>query len=113
MVSGDGCPTANGSVISAISFYGGGSYPGTYNGALFFGDHSRNCIWAMLPGGNGLPNSNNLQAFVVDPERLHHKNPLTPYDGHRLLGVVRGTWLRGEELAGERPRGQLLTRGGA
>jgi glucose/arabinose dehydrogenase len=67
VVSGDGCPTANGSVISAISFYGGGSYPGTYNGALFFGDHSRNCIWAMLPGGNGLPSANNLRAFVVDP----------------------------------------------
>jgi allantoinase len=53
------------------------------------------------------------EAFVVDPERLHHKNPLTPYDGHRLFGVVRGTWLRGEELTGERPRGHLLTRGGA
>jgi allantoinase len=53
------------------------------------------------------------EAFVVDPERLHHKNSLTPYDGHRLLGVVRGTWLRGEELTGERPRGHLLTRGGA
>jgi allantoinase len=53
------------------------------------------------------------EAFVVDPERLHHKNPLTPYDGHRLLGVVRGTWLRGEELTGEWPRGHLLTRGGA
>jgi hypothetical protein len=35
------------------------------------------------------------------------------YDGRPLLGVVRSTWLRGEELAGERPRGQLLTRGGA
>jgi PKD repeat protein len=67
VVSGDGCPTANGSVISAISFYAGESYPGTYNGALFFGDHSRNCIWAMLPGGNGLPSANNLRAFVVDP----------------------------------------------
>jgi allantoinase len=53
------------------------------------------------------------EAFVVDPERLHHKNPLTPYDGRPLLGVVRSTWLRGEELAGERPRGHLLTRGGA
>ena len=65
VVSGDGCSLSNGSVISAISFYPGGSYPGVYNGALFFGDHSRNCIWAMLPGGNGLPNANNLQAFVV------------------------------------------------
>jgi PKD repeat protein len=67
VVPGDGCPLGNGSVISAISFYPGGGYPGTYNGALFFGDHSRNCIWAMLRGANGLPNSNNLQAFVVDP----------------------------------------------
>jgi glucose/arabinose dehydrogenase len=64
VVSGDGCPLNNGSVISAISFYPGGSYPATYDGALFFGDHSRNCIWAMLPGGNGLPNSNNIQTFV-------------------------------------------------
>jgi hypothetical protein len=54
-------------VISAISFYPGGSYPGSYNGALFFGDHSRDCIWVMLPGGNGLPTASNLRAFVVDP----------------------------------------------
>jgi hypothetical protein len=67
VVTGDGCPLGNDSVISAIGFYPGGSYPGTYNGALCFGDHSRSCIWVMLPGGNGLPNSNNLQAFVVDP----------------------------------------------
>jgi glucose/arabinose dehydrogenase len=67
VVAGDGCPLNQGSVISAISFYPGGSYPGTYNGALFFGDHSRNCIWAMLPGGNGLPSASNLRAFVVDP----------------------------------------------
>ncbi len=53
------------------------------------------------------------EAFVVDLERLHQRHPLTPYDGRPLLGVVRSTWLRGEELTGERPRGQLLTRGGA
>ena len=67
VVDGDGCPLNTGSVISAISFYAGGAYPGSYNGALFFGDHSRNCIWAMLPGGNGLPSASNLRAFVVDP----------------------------------------------
>ena len=67
VVSSDGCALGNGSVISAVAFYPGGSYPGSYNGALFFGDHSRNCIWAMLPGGNGLPNPGNIQAFVVDP----------------------------------------------
>jgi allantoinase len=53
------------------------------------------------------------EAFVVDPKRLHHKHPITPYGGRELLGVVHGTWLRGEELAGDEPRGRLLSRGGA
>ena len=61
VVSGDNCPTANGSVVSAISFYSGASYPATYNGALFFGDHSRNCIWAMPLGTNGLPDPTKVQ----------------------------------------------------
>ena len=56
--------------------------------------------------------------FVVDPTALFHRNPITPYAGRRLDGVVRSTWLRGHEvgsaeLAGDRPRGHLLTRGGA
>jgi allantoinase len=53
-------------------------------------------------------------AFVVDPAKLHHKNPITPYAGRPLAGVVRATWLRGDQVAdGEVPRGRLLTRGGA
>jgi allantoinase len=52
-------------------------------------------------------------AFVVDPKRLHHKNPLTPYDGRPLRGVVRGTWLCGQELDSDQPQGRLLTRGEA
>ena len=53
-------------------------------------------------------------AFVVDVERLHHKNPVTPYAGRPLAGVVRSTWLRGERIDyTDQPRGRLLTRGGA
>ncbi len=48
--------------------------------------------------------------FVVDPARLHHRHPLTPYAGRRLKGVVRATWLRGAPVQGE-PRGRLLRRG--
>jgi allantoinase len=51
--------------------------------------------------------------FAVDPGRLHHKHPITPYGGRTLAGVVRGTWLRGQELTDDRPRGRLLTREGA
>ncbi|SHF13584.1 allantoinase AllB [Streptoalloteichus hindustanus] len=52
-------------------------------------------------------------AFVVDASRLRHRNPVTPYAGRPLAGVVRGTWLRGEEVAGDQPQGRLLRRGAA
>ncbi len=50
--------------------------------------------------------------FVVDPHRLHHRNPVTPYAGRPLAGVVRRTWLRGVPVAGA-PRGRLISRGEA
>jgi PKD repeat protein len=58
-----GCRTG-GSSITGVAFYTGGSYPAQYNGALFFADHTRNEIWAMLPGTNGLPNPSTIQSFV-------------------------------------------------
>jgi allantoinase len=50
--------------------------------------------------------------FVVDPTRLHHKNPITPYTGRRLTGVVRSTLLRGRAIT-DVPHGTLLRRGEA
>jgi allantoinase len=52
------------------------------------------------------------EAFVVDPARLLHRNPVTPYAGRRLHGVVRGTWLRGRPVDGA-ARGRFLVRGEA
>lgn len=51
------------------------------------------------------------QTYVVDPAKLHHKNPITPYAQKPLAGVVRRTFLRGREIDGETPTGQLLRRG--
>jgi allantoinase len=53
------------------------------------------------------------EGFVVDAGRLHHRNPVTPYAGRRLDGVVRGTWLRGRPVEPGDPRGRLLVRGDA
>ena len=53
------------------------------------------------------------EAFLVDPTRLHHRHPLTPYAGRPLAGLVRATWLRGREVTGDTPRGALLSRGAA
>jgi glucose/arabinose dehydrogenase len=61
---GENCNTAAGTVISALSFYPqGASFPSPYHGALFFADYARQCIWAMLPGTDGLPNRQNVQPF--------------------------------------------------
>jgi allantoinase len=48
--------------------------------------------------------------FVVDPRKLHHRNPVTPYAGRTLTGMVRTTWLRGSRVTGDRPGGMFLER---
>jgi allantoinase len=35
-------------------------------------------------------------AFTVDPVRLHHRHPITPYAGRELCGKVEATYVRGE-----------------
>ena len=54
VVPGDGCTTGSSS-ISGLTFYNGGSYPSSYQGALFFSDYSRKCIWVMFADENGTP----------------------------------------------------------
>jgi allantoinase len=58
------------------------------------------------------------ESFVVDPARLEHRHPVTPYAGRTLTGRVRQAWLRGSSLLdagsgapGGEPVGRLLNRG--
>jgi glucose/arabinose dehydrogenase len=60
---GDGCPTLNSAVTSGVAFYEGGSYPARFDDALFFADHSRNCIWAMR-ATNGVPDPAKIDVVV-------------------------------------------------
>lgn len=64
VVSGDGCPTG-GSSVSGIAFETNSNYPAAYDGALFFSDSSRGCIWAMHKGSNGLPDPASITPFVT------------------------------------------------
>jgi allantoinase len=58
------------------------------------------------------------RSYVVEPGRLLHRYPVTPYAGRTLTGQVRQVWLRGTALLdpgsgapdGE-PAGRLLNRG--
>lgn len=53
------------------------------------------------------------EEFTVDARALQHRHKVTPYEGMRLQGVIRETWLRGQ-LVYDRghfphePRGELL-----
>jgi allantoinase len=58
------------------------------------------------------------QAYTVEPARLLHRHPVTPYAGRTLTGRVRQTWLRGTALLDPdggapdgKPVGRLLNRG--
>ncbi|MET0233855.1 MAG: allantoinase AllB [Kibdelosporangium sp.] len=50
------------------------------------------------------------EAFVVQAEQLHHRNPVTAYHGVPLAGRVVTTWLRGIKVTGEEMHGDLLGR---
>jgi allantoinase len=51
------------------------------------------------------------EKFTVDASRLKHRHTLTPYTGRRLRGVVKATYVRGQEvLSATTPSGALLRR---
>ncbi|TDB87564.1 allantoinase AllB [Actinomadura sp. KC216] len=72
---------------------------------------------AGVPGKGGIVVGNDADlvafaadaTFTVDPAALHHRHPVTPYEGRTLTGVVQATWLRGA-LATGAPAGRLLSR---
>ena len=64
VLAGDGCPTTNASV-TGLAFYRGGRYPARYDGALFFADYTRRCIWVMFTGSNGLPDPATRTPFIT------------------------------------------------
>ena len=55
-------------------------------GAIREGLDADFCVWD--PAGE----------FVVDAAGLQHKNKITPYQGKKIVGVVRATFLRGEKI---------------
>ena len=60
----DGTPSDT--LVTGISFYpvSGGNFPTGYRGALFFSDRLRDCIYALLPGPDGLPQRGKVVLFA-------------------------------------------------
>ncbi|HEX6870833.1 MAG TPA: PQQ-dependent sugar dehydrogenase, partial [Micromonosporaceae bacterium] len=66
LVPGEACPSGQ-SAVAGLAFYptSGGAYPSAYQGALFFADYSRHCIWAMKPAtAGGLPSTSKIETFA-------------------------------------------------
>jgi glucose/arabinose dehydrogenase len=72
VVPGESCPTGSSS-IAGLAFYPAGPFPDAYDAALFFADYSRDCIWVMFAGVNGLPDPatrTTFQAPAANPVAL-------------------------------------------
>ena len=65
VIPGESCPIGGSSIAGlSFAFYGGGPYPAEYDGALFFSDYTRRCIWTMERGGTTRPSPSNIKGFV-------------------------------------------------
>jgi len=67
VVPGESCETGSSS-LSGLSFEfapTGSTFPAEYEGALFFADYSRKCIWAMTKSGNPIPSPGSIRTFVA------------------------------------------------
>jgi glucose/arabinose dehydrogenase len=66
VVPNEGCPPGSSSTAGLdFQFSNGNSYPAEYQDALFFADYSRDCIWVMPKGTNGLPAPGQIKTFVA------------------------------------------------
>jgi glucose/arabinose dehydrogenase len=66
VVPNETCPTGS-SAIAGLQFEfaaAQNSYPSEYDGALFFADYTRDCIWAMPRGTDGQPAPGLVRGFV-------------------------------------------------
>ena len=66
VVPSEGCPTGSSS-IAGMSFEfspAGSSFPAAYQGALFFADYSRDCIWVMKKNGNPIPSPGSILSLI-------------------------------------------------
>jgi glucose/arabinose dehydrogenase len=62
----DGCRADSGSSISGIAFNTADAFPSAYDGAMFFTDFARGCIWSMRAGAGGRPDPATAAVFARD-----------------------------------------------
>jgi glucose/arabinose dehydrogenase len=62
----DPCDETLGSAVSGLAFYRGSDYPAAYDGALFFSDTVRQCLYVMFRGEDGRPDPSTATPFLTE-----------------------------------------------
>jgi glucose/arabinose dehydrogenase len=68
---GDACDPTPGSAVAGLTFYdpagvpAEAALPGEYDGALFFTDAARGCIWTIREGAGGVPDPTTVANFAI------------------------------------------------
>ena len=71
LFAGDACNPTPGSAIAGLAFYDPTGvpvedlFPAEYEGALFFSDAARGCIWTMEAGAGGAPDPATIANFAI------------------------------------------------
>jgi glucose/arabinose dehydrogenase len=66
VIPDDPCSSENGSAVTGSTIYDGDSFPDEYDGALFFADSVRGCIYAMLADGDEGPDPSTTRPFLAE-----------------------------------------------
>jgi glucose/arabinose dehydrogenase/PKD repeat protein len=105
VIQNEACPIGGSSIAGlAFQFYTGGQYPSEYDGALFFADYSRSCIWVMQRSGSELPSPSNIKSFAggaATPVQL-----TTSPGGELFYADVAGGTVRRIRFTGPAPSGE-------
>jgi glucose/arabinose dehydrogenase len=83
LFEGDACNPEKGSAIAGLAFYDRSKvpaespFPAADDGALFFSDAARGCLWLMREGVDGAPDPTTIENFALPQEA---DGPFTPVD---------------------------------
>ncbi|HSS05091.1 MAG TPA: PQQ-dependent sugar dehydrogenase [Solirubrobacterales bacterium] len=82
IIPGDACPDESGWAVAGLDVYHGAAFPPAYDGALFFSDAVRGCIYVMMPGADGRPDPLTTTTFVSEAGSYSAVNVETGPEGN-------------------------------